>query len=411
MQIDLWQRRLGWISLVGIILFSGVMAQSKFAAAEDAAAPPPTVAADVVIEGEIAAAPGDKAGEPKEVQIRRPWRYAQADQSLVPLISRLAGATAGLETGKFWIGVECREAQPDLRAQLGLDDGQGLVVVHVAEDSPAAKAGIKQHDVVISAGDAKLGRPQDLVKVVEGTDGKELVLKIFRSGKEKTIQIAPGERPKDKDVVQFLARPGMGMVFAGGPPAPLPDNVSISVSRSGKNPAKISVSRGDEKWDITDQELNKLPDDLRPFVERMVGGGPMTINFQNSNNTPIENNLQRIWRTPQIRIDGQASPPVQPPAPPGQPGQPGAPPQPAYGGGPGSPAGVGGMPGAPGVPQRAQYQNPGTAGDVPPDIGRRLEDIDRQLQRLQEDLRRMRENGPPQQRDPAGQPRPRGREE
>ena len=47
---------------------------------------------------------------------------------------------------------------------------------------------------------------------------------------------------------------------------------------------------------------------------------------------------------------------------------------------------------------------------MPPDIGRRLEDIDRQLQRLQEELRHIRDNGPPQPRDPAGQPRPRGRE-
>ncbi len=410
MQIDLWQRRLGWISLVGIILFSGAMAQSKFAAAEDAAAPPPVIA-EVVLENQDNASPGDNAGEPKEAQTRRAWRYTQADQSLVPLALRLTGVT-GLETGKFWIGVECREAQPDLRAQLGLDDGQGLVVVHVAEESPAAKAGIKQHDVVVSAGDAKLGRPQDLVKAVEGTDGKELALKIFHSGKEKTIHIAPGERPKE--TLQFYTRPGVGMLLPGaGPPGPLPDNVSISVSRSGKEPAKISVSRGSENWNLTDQELNKLPDDLRPFVERMLGGGPMTINFQNNNTAPNEA-WQRWLRSPQIRIDGQVTPPGQPQAPPGQPGQPGAP-QPAYGGGPVAPPGAGGTPGAAsGVPQRAQYQNPGTAGAVPPDIGRRLEDIDRQLQRLQEDLRRMRENGPqpPQPREPAGQPRPpRGREE
>ena len=41
MQIDLWQRRLGWLSLVGIVLFSGAAAQSKFAIAEDGATAPP----------------------------------------------------------------------------------------------------------------------------------------------------------------------------------------------------------------------------------------------------------------------------------------------------------------------------------------------------------------------------------
>ena len=79
--------------------------------------------------------------------------------------------------------------------------------------------------------------------------------------------------------------------------------------RSGKNPAKISVSRGDEKWNLTDQELNKLPDDVRPFVERMLGGGPMSINLQN---TTTNEAWQRWVRTPQIRIDGQATPMFQP---------------------------------------------------------------------------------------------------
>ena len=169
---------------------------------------------DVVFENQNNALPGENAGETRDAQTRRPWHYTQADQSLVPLALRLSGV-AGLENGKFWIGVECREAQPDLRAQLGLDDGQGLVVVHVAEDSPAAKAGVKQHDVVVSAGDAKLGRPQDLVKAVDATDGKELALKIYRSGKEKTVQIAPGERPKD--VLQFYARPAWECCY----PAPV----------------------------------------------------------------------------------------------------------------------------------------------------------------------------------------------
>jgi membrane-associated protease RseP (regulator of RpoE activity) len=187
MQIDLWQRRLGWISLVGIVLFSGGMAQSKFAAAEDAAAPPqPPVTADLVFENQNNALPGENAGETRDAQTRRPWRYVQGDQSLVPLALRLSGVT-GLENGKFWIGVECREAQPDLRAQLGLDDGQGLVVVHVAEESPAAKAGIKQHDVVVSAGDAKLGRPQDLVKAVEAMDFEYFLCSHGALGKKSDI--------------------------------------------------------------------------------------------------------------------------------------------------------------------------------------------------------------------------------
>ncbi len=397
MQIDLWQRRLGWLSLVGIILFSGAVAQSRFAAAEDGgnAPQPPTPPAtpNVVYETQEVEVPGDTPDKPKKVQI---LRERVVDQT-APKLYAIAKLLAGGENGRFWIGVESREAEPDLRAQLGLDDGQGLVVVHVAEDSPAAKAGIKQHDVIVSAGDGKLRQPQDLVKAVEISDGKELPLKLIRAGKEQVVQITPAERPKDP--VQFLARPGMGMVFGNVAPGPLPDNVSVSISRSGNKPAKISVSRGDEKWDITDQELNKLPDDLRPFVERMLGGGPMTIDVQGLPNKTNAQGTPLFW--PRLRIDGQ----VQGAVPqivtqylaPAAPNQPGAAPAPLA------------VPATPAQPPAAGPRGPGflphyqaAPPDISGDLMKRLDELDRQLQQLQDELRRVRDHEPNPPREPRG---------
>ena len=189
MQIDLWQRRLGWLAFVGIILFSGAVAQSRFAAAEDGGnapqppTPPPTPP-NVVYETQEVEVPGDAPDRPKKVQI---VRERVIDQT-APKLYAIAKLLAGGENGRFWIGVESREAEPDLRAQLGLDDGQGLVVVHVAEDSPAAKAGIKQHDVIVSAGEGKLRQPQDLVKAVEVADGKELPLKLIAQAKNRSCK-------------------------------------------------------------------------------------------------------------------------------------------------------------------------------------------------------------------------------
>jgi hypothetical protein len=84
------------------------------------------------------------------------------------------------------------------------------------------------------------------------------------------------------------ARPGEGgrpplrfRVFQPGamlPPGaatfpPLPDNVTIAMTRQGHQPAKIHVSRGEQNWEVTENELDKLPADLRPYVERMLGRG------------------------------------------------------------------------------------------------------------------------------------------
>ena len=225
---------------------------------------------------------------------------------------------------------------------------------------------------------------------------KNCPLKLIRAGKEQVVQITPAERPKDP--VQFLARPGMGMVFGNVAPGPLPDNVSVSVSRSGNKPAKISVSRGDEKWDITDQELNKLPDDLRPFVERMLGGGPMTIDVQGLPNKINAQGTIRLW--PQLRIDGQVQgglpPSVTQYFTPTAPIQPGAAPAPtAMSATPVQP---------PAADPRVHAFLPHAQAaplDVSGDLIKRLDELDRQLQQLQDELRRVRDHEPNPPRGPA----------
>jgi hypothetical protein len=57
----------------------------------------------------------------------------------------------------------------------------------------------------------------------------------------------------------------------------MPANMTVSISKEGEQPAKIVVKRGDEQWETTEKELNTLPDDVRPFVERMLGRGPFGL--------------------------------------------------------------------------------------------------------------------------------------
>jgi len=169
-----------------------------------------------------------------------------------------------------------------------LVDGQGLVVVNVAPDSAAAKAGLQQHDVIVKINDTKLAHVPDLSKAVNAADGKGVSLAIIRGGKEQTLAIVPEERYQNSSPSFQLVKPGMGMVMGRGMVMPdktmqmqvhLPDNLSISVQRKGSEPARITVKRGDENWEITDKELDKLPPDVRPHVERMLGAGPMMLNI------------------------------------------------------------------------------------------------------------------------------------
>ena len=56
------------------------------------------------------------------------------------------GPMEPLRPSEYWLGLECYPAQDALRAQLNLEEGQGLVVHQVLPESPAAKAGIQHQD-------------------------------------------------------------------------------------------------------------------------------------------------------------------------------------------------------------------------------------------------------------------------
>jgi C-terminal processing protease CtpA/Prc len=80
-----------------------------------------------------------------------------------------------------------------VRAQLGLDGKTGLLVADLANDGPAAGAGLERNDILLSLADAPLGAADDLPKWLKTAGDKEktLTLKLLREGKPMTLQVRP----------------------------------------------------------------------------------------------------------------------------------------------------------------------------------------------------------------------------
>jgi hypothetical protein len=219
---------------------------------------------------------------------------------------------------KYWIGLLGGPitAEHPLRAHLDLPENQGLIVANVVPDSPAAKAGLKQHDILLRANDKDLREMQDLVELVlsEGAKKGQITLEVLRHNKRETVYLSPEERPANvavpqhgvggdefggQDPGQFLRHflggnmPqefqfrnfGDGVIVGGGQGfANMPNGVSISIQKQDGEPTKVTVKRGDETWTVTGDDpesLKQLPEDLRPFVERMVRGGRVGIHMPN----------------------------------------------------------------------------------------------------------------------------------
>lgn len=276
MQSTHWLRRAGWATVPVLMLFLAAAPLAR----QSAAAPP----------GDSKAAPHDPTAPP-----RLPGAHP-THGAIVP---------HGVRPSDYWLGIECYPVPAPLQAQLNLPEQQGLLVESVVPDSPAAKAGIKPFDILMKVGDKPLKAPGELIEAVEAAKDKEVSLEVLRGGKPQKIKAKPVRRPEGEAAMphephageadwatlrkwleqtrQQLERhvitpemPALRFRFLHPgailpPVAPLPPNTTVSVTKKGNEPAKITVTRDNEKWEVTENELGKLPPDLRPHVEQMLG--------------------------------------------------------------------------------------------------------------------------------------------
>jgi serine protease Do len=95
-----------------------------------------------------------------------------------------------------WLGVAIQGITPAIAKSLGLDPDRpsGALVASVTANSPAAKAGIKQGDVITMAGGRPVKQVGDLPRIVAGTPpGQSLELTLLRGGKEMKVAAMLGE--------------------------------------------------------------------------------------------------------------------------------------------------------------------------------------------------------------------------
>ncbi|HOX06304.1 MAG TPA: PDZ domain-containing protein [Planctomycetota bacterium] len=98
-----------------------------------------------------------------------------------------------------YLGVVAEPADAALRAQVKLPEGVGLVVRKVAEDSPAAAAGIRVHDILHKLGDQLLVNEQQFIVLVRlQKPGDEVALTVIREGETRKIsaKLAEKEMPE-----------------------------------------------------------------------------------------------------------------------------------------------------------------------------------------------------------------------
>jgi serine protease Do len=112
-----------------------------------------------------------------------------------------------------WLGVAIQGITPTIAKSLGLDPNQpmGALVASVTANSPAAKAGIKQGDVIAAAAGRPIKTVHDLPRIVAATPpGEKLDLTIRRDGKETTLAATIAAMPEKPQQVAAAPGPAQG---------------------------------------------------------------------------------------------------------------------------------------------------------------------------------------------------------
>jgi len=118
------------------------------------------------------------------------FAFNDPDEKVFLKLTEMAG-------GGSYLGVDVTEIAAERAKALKLSEERGVELTRVADDSPAAKAGLKAGDVVLEYNGQRVEGTAQFVRFVRETPvGRVVKLLISRDGATQTIGATIGKRPE-----------------------------------------------------------------------------------------------------------------------------------------------------------------------------------------------------------------------
>jgi len=98
-----------------------------------------------------------------------------------------------------WLGVYMRDIDDKIAAYLDLPAKEGVVVIEVVKDSPAARMGIMQYDIIKEINQVKVNKSDEALKMIQKMKPQDAIyIIIYRDGKNYSLSGRLAERPSGK---------------------------------------------------------------------------------------------------------------------------------------------------------------------------------------------------------------------
>ncbi len=207
----------------------------------------------------------------------------------------IEAAQHGSKVVRPWTGMGGQSLTPDLVESLGLKKAQGALTNYVHPKGPAARAGIKTGDVILSINGKDVQDPAALkFRLATIAIGSPIRLQVFRGGKIVAVEMAaeapPEDPPRDETLIKGV-NPFAGALVANISPAlleevgSLPQESGVVILKiEAGTAAQLGLKRGDIILTVNDKKITSV-DQLQTVLKEesqwqvQVQRGTQTLNL------------------------------------------------------------------------------------------------------------------------------------
>jgi serine protease Do len=150
-----------------------------------------------------------------------------------------------------YLGVDIADVTNERLSALKLKEEKGVEVTMVDQDAPAGKAGIKEHDVILTMNGNSVESTAQLRRMIHETPaGRVVALGLSRDGQPMTVKVQLGDKHKDYGMVAPNSKKEFYFEMPKMPAMPEIDIptvtvMTISSARSGLTVENITPQLGD----------------------------------------------------------------------------------------------------------------------------------------------------------------------
>jgi serine protease Do len=194
------------------------------------------------------------------------------------------------ESGKVtraWLGVGIQDLTSELAEYYGIEQDKGVLVTKVYEGNPAAEAGIRPNDLIISVNGHEVSSSRELSRIIaESPIDEKTEIRLIRNGKEKKVAVRLKQRD-DEDLSPQQSgesRSQLGIQLREMNPEMArrfgfeesEKGVLVTAVQPGSKAAQAGIQQGDLIREINHSDVRTIKDFKEKF-DRIQEGQPVRL--------------------------------------------------------------------------------------------------------------------------------------